>query len=126
MTDSINAWLGLGITDAFRGFKAYRVSALARLNLTVPGYGMPLQLWAQAARANLRIREIPVPLIYHDPDRHFGGALDEPDTRLAYYYDILLQELGEAVQRPAADAVRGADLCRCADRDVDTSTRPVC
>ncbi len=95
MTDLLNELLGMGITDAFCGFKAYRVSALARLAITVPGYGMPLQFWVQAARQGLRIREIPVPLIYNDPNRHFGGSLDDPDARLLYYYDVLVHELGD-------------------------------
>ncbi len=94
MTDLLNELLGLRITDAFCGFKAYRVAALARLALTVPGYAMPLQFWVQAARQGLRIREIPVPLIYNDPNRHFGGSLDDPDARLLYYYDVLVHALG--------------------------------
>jgi dolichol-phosphate mannosyltransferase len=93
VTDLLNELLGLNITDAFCGFKAYRVSSLARLNITVPGYGMPLQLWVQAARLGLRVREIPVRLIYNDPSRHFGGMLDDPDERLLYYYDVLIHEL---------------------------------
>ncbi len=93
MTDLLNELLGLDITDAFCGFKAYRVSALARLNITVPGYAMPLQLWVQAARLGLRVREIPVRLIYNDPSRHFGGSLDDPDQRLLYYYDVLIHEM---------------------------------
>ena len=79
ITDLLNEILKLGITDAFCGFKAYRVAALRRLQITVPGYGMPLQLWVQAARAGLRIREIPVRLIYKDLHRQFGGSLDNPD-----------------------------------------------
>jgi dolichol-phosphate mannosyltransferase len=93
VTDLINELLGLNITDAFCGFKAYRVSALARMNITVPGYGIPLQFWVQAARLGLRVREIPVRLIYNDPSRHFGGMLDDPDKRLLYYYDVLIHEL---------------------------------
>ena len=95
VTDLLNKVLRLHITDAFCGFKAYRVSALKCLQPTVPGYGMPLQLWVQAARQDLRIREIPIRLIYKHPDRHFGGNLDDPDTRLLYYYEVLLHELGD-------------------------------
>ncbi|MFM7923895.1 MAG: glycosyltransferase family 2 protein, partial [Planctomycetaceae bacterium] len=49
ITACLNEKLGLRITDAFCGFKAYRVSALADLDITNPGYAMPLQLWVQAA-----------------------------------------------------------------------------
>ncbi len=93
ITDLLNELLGLDITDAFCGFKAYRVSALDRLSITVPGYAMPLQLWAQAAWLGLRVREIPVRLIYHDLSRCFGGSLDDPDKRLLYYYDVLIHEM---------------------------------
>jgi dolichol-phosphate mannosyltransferase len=106
ITDLLNEILRLGITDAFCGFKAYRVSALARLNITVPGYAMPLQLWVQAARLGLRIREIPVSLIYTDADRQFGGSLDNPNARLLYYYEVLIHALAEQVV-PAAGECPG-------------------
>lgn len=107
ITDLLNEVLGLAITDAFCGFKAYRVSALSRLNPSVPGYGMPLQLWVQAVRAGLRIREIPVRLIYNDLNRSFGVELDDPDARLLYYYDVLVHALGETI-RPSDAAGRSA------------------
>ena len=66
----------LGYDDSFCGFKAHRVSAMRRLRLTEPGYAFPLQLWPQVAVAKLRVTEIPVRLIYNDPNRHFGGSLD--------------------------------------------------
>ena len=69
------------LTDSFCGFKAYRVEALRELSLTETGYSMPLQLWIQAARADLRVVEIPVRLIYKDPNRTFGGDLDDAERR---------------------------------------------
>lgn len=89
ITAEINERLGLEITDAFCGFKAYCTRALARLNLTETGYAMPLELWVQAAMHGLRISETPVPLIYLDEERSFGGALDAADTRLKYYRDVI-------------------------------------
>ena len=50
---------------------------------------MPLELWAQAARLGLRIVELPVPLIYLDEKRSFGGSLDDAETRLAVYRRVL-------------------------------------
>ena len=64
ITADINCRLGLNLTDAFCGFKAYRAGALAKLKITEPGYAMPLELWVQAAQQNLKIIELPVPLIY--------------------------------------------------------------
>ena len=93
ITARLNESLGLGLTDAFCGFKAYRVATLESFKITVPGYAMPIQLWVQAARAALRVRELPVRLIYNDPTRHFGGMLDDPDVRLEHYTDVLTAEL---------------------------------
>ncbi len=47
VTEELNRRLGLQLTDAFCGFKAYRVSALRRLQLVEDGYAMPLELWVQ-------------------------------------------------------------------------------
>ena len=89
ITADINERLGLGITDAFCGFKAYSRRALERLKPMEPGYAMPLEAWVQAAAAGLSIVELPVPLVYLDLARSFGGALDDAATRLAYYRRIL-------------------------------------
>jgi len=100
VTELLNRRLGLCITDAFCGFKAYRVAALADIKITVPGYAMPMQFWVQTVRAGLRITELPVRLIYNDPTRHFGGMLDDPTVRLAHYLDVLAQELRTAHDLP--------------------------
>lgn len=89
VTDELNACFGLEITDAFCGFKAYRTESLARLELTEDGYGMPLELWVQAACKRLRIRELAVPRVYNDPSRTFGETLDNPQARLAYYQEVI-------------------------------------
>jgi dolichol-phosphate mannosyltransferase len=97
ITDELNCRLGLKITDAFCGFKAYRVEALKKLRLTETGYAMPLELWVQAACQGLRIIELPVPLIYLDEKRSFGGALDDSATRLAYYHSVVDRALKASV-----------------------------
>lgn len=96
VTDELNACFELGITDAFCGFKAYRTDALRRLKLTEPGYGMPLELWVQAACLKLRIRELAVPLVYLDPSRSFGEVLDNGDARLTYYQQVIDKAVAEA------------------------------
>ena len=55
ITAEINVRYGLNLTDAFCGFKAYRREALEKLHITETGWGMPLQLWVQAARQGLRV-----------------------------------------------------------------------
>ncbi|MFM7207195.1 MAG: glycosyltransferase family 2 protein [Planctomycetaceae bacterium] len=89
ITAEINDRLGLSLTDAFCGFKAYSRRALERLHVTETGYAMPLEVWVQAAAAGLTIVELPVPLVYLDLARSFGGALDDAATRLAYYRLVL-------------------------------------
>ena len=104
ITAEINDRLGLALTDAFCGFKAYSRRALARLHVTETGYAMPLEVWVQAAAAGLRIVELPVPLIYLDLARSFGGALDDAGTRLAYYRHVLDRaESAVAEEATAAD-----------------------
>lgn len=88
ITAAINRTTGWSLTDAFCGFKAYRASALARMRLTEPGYAMPLELWAEAFRAGLSVKELPVERIYFDGDRTFGLDLDDPDRRLGYYVRV--------------------------------------
>lgn len=99
ITKSLNDMLGLHLTDAFCGFKAYRVEALKKLDITDVGYAMPLQLWVQAAMQGMRVIELPVPLIYLDLSRSFGGALDESEKRLQYYQSCIKQSVQEMQQR---------------------------
>jgi dolichol-phosphate mannosyltransferase len=93
ITMDLNRKLGLQLTDSFCGFKAYRRSALERLNITEFGYAMPLQLWVQAADADLEIVEMAVPLIYLDLERNFGGSLNHAETRLNHYNEVIQTEL---------------------------------
>lgn len=109
ITAELNARLGLGLTDAFCGFKAYRVEALRALHLTEDGYAMPLELWVQAAHHQFRVRELPVPRIYLEEKRSFGGSLDDAFTRLQYYHDVIERSL-EAIR--AGERSRWAELVR--------------
>lgn len=101
ITAELNRRFGLHLTDAFCGFKAYRRDALKHLHITETGWGMPLQLWIQAARLGLRIKEVGVPRLYLDPKRAFGGVLDNEEQRLAYYRGVIAD--AEAAPLPAAD-----------------------
>ncbi|HVT26934.1 MAG TPA: glycosyltransferase family 2 protein [Lacipirellulaceae bacterium] len=96
ITRELNERLGLSLTDAFCGFKAYRVPSLAKLSISEPGYGMPIELWVQAAYHHLRIVEVPVPLIYLDEERSFGGSLDDGRKRIEYYHRVLDQAIARA------------------------------
>jgi dolichol-phosphate mannosyltransferase len=96
VTRWLNECLGLALTDAFCGFKAYRSSALARFEISDEGYAMPLQVWVQAVQHGLSIVEVPVPLIYLDESRAFGGALDDGGYRLNHYRRVLEAALQRA------------------------------
>lgn len=95
VTAAINEVTGWSLTDAFCGFKAYRSSALKAMRLSEPGYGMPLELWAEAYRAGLCVVELPVDRIYFDGDRSFGQDLDDPDRRLGYYLRVWERSLAK-------------------------------
>ncbi len=97
ITRDVNRRLGLNLTDAFCGFKAYRGTAIEQLRITENGYAMPLELWVQAVAAGLEIVELPVPLIYLDESRSFGGDLDNGATRLNHYQEVLDRSIAAAV-----------------------------
>jgi dolichol-phosphate mannosyltransferase len=119
VTAELNRRLGLSLTDAFCGFKAYRVEALKLLNIQEPGYAMPLEVWVQAAHRQLKIIELPVPLIYLDEKRSFGGVLDNAATRLEYYHltiDRSLAALGDDYLLHSARQPRESLCCGDCDR----------
>ncbi|MBT3879708.1 MAG: glycosyltransferase family 2 protein [Candidatus Scalindua sp.] len=92
----------LNLTDSFCGFKAYKTEAIKKMNLTEKGYGMPLQLWMQAWKLGLSIKEIPVELIYNNADKRFNGNLDNPTIRLNYYKEIINREMSEHLRNQVA------------------------
>jgi len=104
ITAELNELYGLGITDAFCGFKAYRRQALERLRLTETGWGMPLQLWVQAARLGLRVKEVAVPRLYLDPKRAFGGVLNNAEERLAYYRAVIARAKQDPLEETSSAA----------------------
>jgi len=92
ITACLNGITHYNLTDSFCGFKAYRVSALAKLSITERGYAMPLQLWVQACHHGLRVVERPVSRIYDDPNRRFGNGLDDPQVRRKLYLNTIDRE----------------------------------
>jgi dolichol-phosphate mannosyltransferase len=110
ITGELNARLGLDITDSFCGFKAYRRSALEKLHPTETGWGMPLEAWVQAARAGLTVKEIGVPRLYLDPNRAFGGVLNDPSARLAYYRGVI-DRADRACPPPAGGCAAPSACC---------------
>ena len=95
ITRRINEITSYNITDAFCGFKAYKVASLKKLKLTEQNYGMPLQLWIQAWKNGLTVKEFPIGLIYFDHSRRFPGNLNRADARLMYYRELIERELAD-------------------------------
>lgn len=93
ITELINKYTGYGLSDTFCGFKAYRVDAMKKLNFDENGYAFPLQVWIQAKKKGLAIKEIPVDLIYKNLNRTFGNNLDDPIKRKEYYLSVIESEI---------------------------------
>ncbi|MCC7409880.1 MAG: glycosyltransferase family 2 protein [Phycisphaeraceae bacterium] len=122
VTQWVNCCLSVPITDAFCGFKAYRVEALRKLRFSERGYAFPLQFWVQAAALGLRVVEVPIRLIYNDPNRSFGGKLDDPQHRLAHYRQIFEQEIAKfPTLVPAMEEV---EPCSCCCESTSQSCEP--
>ncbi len=96
VTRWLNECLNLNLTDGFCGFKAYKTPALSKFDITDFGYAMPLQLWVQAVEHSLTIVEEPVPLIYLDENRAFGGSLDDATYRLNHYRKVFEDALARS------------------------------
>jgi len=96
ITELINNITDYSLTDSFCGFKVYRVESFKKLKLTEKGYGFPLQIWIQAYKNNLKVKELAVSMIYMDKNRTFGNRLDNPETRLKYYLKIINREVKNA------------------------------
>ena len=101
ITQILNETTKLDLTDSFCGFKAYKTDAIKKMKLTEKGYGMPLQLWMQAWKSGLSIKEIPVKLIYNNADKRFSGELDDPSIRIDYYKEIIKREMSESSRNQA-------------------------
>lgn len=94
ITAEVNRVTGWALTDAFCGFKAYKLAKLDGMALTEDGYGMPMELWAKAWKTGLTVKELPVERIYFDNDRRFGQDLDDPAKRMEYYLRVWADALG--------------------------------
>lgn len=93
ITEKLNKITNYNLTDSFCGFKAYKVSALKKLKLTEAGYGMPVQLWIEAFKNNLTVKELPVKLIYLDFTRNFKNNFKSVFQRYKYYLNVLWKSL---------------------------------
>ncbi len=94
---------GFSLTDAFCGFKAYRVDRLECLNLSLDGYEMAIELLMEAYKNNFQIVEIPVPVIYKDRDKilkkrtNENFLFTEGEKRVEKYLKIISKYVGHGI-----------------------------
>lgn len=88
----LNSTLNISITDAFCGFKAYRVEKLSKMDLTIDDYALPLQILVQAVRKNFRFRESPIPSIFYNPRKNYDKILGSIDETIDYFKKVIIIE----------------------------------
>ncbi|MBY9017986.1 MAG: hypothetical protein KGD66_04050, partial [Candidatus Lokiarchaeota archaeon] len=66
--------LGLSITDAFCGLKAYECNAINDLELEINGYEIPIEIWIKSLKKGYSIFEKEVPVIYKDREAILKNA----------------------------------------------------
>ncbi|MHA1372084.1 MAG: hypothetical protein ACTSRA_20485, partial [Promethearchaeota archaeon] len=60
--------IGLEITDSFCGMKAHHVERVNKLDLSLDGYEMPIEMLIKAFKKGYEISELAVPVIYKNRD----------------------------------------------------------
>ena len=75
---------------------------------------MPIEVWVQAVHAGLKIVELPVPLIYLEEERSFGGSLDNAAIRFDYYRKC---SIARSRLRPATAASRVRRMAKPSARE---------
>lgn len=89
ITAHLNRRFGFALTDAFCGFKRYRLAGIRPEAFRETGYAFPLEFWAFAAAEGLSIEELAVSRIYTTDSRSFGDDLDRTRKRYHYYLTVL-------------------------------------
>ncbi|MCB1158854.1 MAG: glycosyltransferase family 2 protein [Leptospiraceae bacterium] len=85
ITELLNETYNWSLSDAFCGYKRYRIDAFKNHGFEEKGYAFPLELWAFAYRNHLHIEELAVDRIYLTNDRSFGEDLDNKNRRYRHY-----------------------------------------
>jgi glycosyltransferase involved in cell wall biosynthesis len=88
ITALLNKRYQLSITDAFCGFKRYKLSSFLNHGFQEQGYASPLELWSYVYHFSKSIKELAVDRIYITDDRSFGEDLDKKRKRYQYYLHV--------------------------------------
>ena len=91
--------LGLSITDAFCGLKAYDCEAINDLDLEIKGYEMPIEVWIKSLKKGYSIVEKEVPVIYKDRNEVVKNSKEsflfrKGDERIEKYIQIIESLMG--------------------------------
>lgn len=100
LTRLVRQYTSYDVTDCASGFRAYRVFALRKLNLTEKGYAWPFQLWIQADRAGLRVKEIPIALIYFETEGDSQAESRLVRKTVHYCRWVMQREMGSGEPNP--------------------------
>lgn len=93
ITDLLNKHFNMGITDSTCGYRAYAKETLRKLKPTIFGYGIDVQILAQAGIFRLMIREVAIPVIYFSTERKFKGIMSTRRGALQYHKSIITREI---------------------------------
>lgn len=66
---------GLKLTDVHNGFRAFRASAAAKLQLQQDGMAHASEITAEIKKKKLKYKEVPVTIKYYEFGQGFGGGL---------------------------------------------------
>jgi dolichol-phosphate mannosyltransferase len=100
LTRLVREYTFYDITDCASGFRAYKASALRKLSLTEKGYAWPFQLWIQAALAGLRVREIPIALVYFQSEEDSEAESKLIVKTVSYCQWIMQKEMKSKESNP--------------------------
>ncbi len=89
VTQKLNKIYNLNLTDAFCGFKKYKLKKIIPDFFREKGYGFPIEFWSYAYYFQLSIKEVAVSRIYVTNDRSFGEHLNHSLKRYRYYLQVL-------------------------------------
>ncbi len=98
-------WLGMPVGDATGGFRAYRMTALAEMDLTSvqsQGYCFQVDMAWRAVRSGLRVREVPITFVERElgESKMDGAIVQEALKRVtAWGWTKRTQDLKDVVSR---------------------------
>ena len=105
ITKTANDLYNLNITDAFSGYRGYRICRVDEMfRMREVGYSSPIEFWVNVYYHNLFVAEVPTPLIYLK-DRLSRGNEKPWKERLENYLNAFRSYAWEDAERKYIDKV---------------------